>query len=341
MRPALFLLALPLLALGAPAPAPAYGIVDQWRAPGTGGWDLLSYDAPRHRLFVTRGDRVEVFDTESEALLGRIPNTAGVHGVALAPDLNKGFTSNGQANSVTEFNYDTLEIVREIPLPGQGPDAILYEPRHHHLFTFNSRSKDVTVLMADTLAVVGRIALPGAPEFAVDDGHGHIDLNIESDPGALVVIDAATLAINSTWPLTGCDGPTGLAVDRAHQRLFSACANQVMVVTSAVSGQQLARVPIGSRPDGAGYDPIRHLAFSSNGVGTLTVVGTDSHDRYTVATTVLTQPGARTMALDADTGRLFLVTAKFGSPPTATPEHPHPRPPPLPDTFTILVIAPH
>jgi DNA-binding beta-propeller fold protein YncE len=341
VRRGLFAIALPLLALSAAAHTPRYALVDQWRVPGTGGWDLLTYDPPRHRLFVTRGDRVEAFNADSGALLGRIPRTAGVHGVALAPDLNRGYTSNGLANSITEFNYDTLEVVREVALPGLGPDTIVYEPRRHRLYAFNGHSSDVTVLAADTLAVVGQIALPGTPEFAVDDGQGHIHLNIESDPGALVVIDTATLAITSSWPLTGCDSPTGLAFDRSHQRLFSACANQVMVVTSAVSGQQLARVPIGGRPDGAVYDPVRHLAFSSNGVGTLTVVGADAHDRYTVATTVVTRPGARTLALDADTGRVFLVTAQFGPIPAATPEHPHPRPQPLPDTFTILVIAPN
>lgn len=315
-------------------------VLERWQIGGSGGWDYLTLDA-LHRLFLSRGTQVDVIDTQTGKVLGTIPNTQGVHGIALAPDLHRGFVSNGRADSVTVFDLDTLKTLQEVKVPAHNPDCILYEPVGKHVFTFNGRSKDVTVLDASTLAVVATIPVPDKPEFAQDDHAGHIFVNIESDPGQMVVIDSRRLAVESTWPLPGCNSPTGLAIDRAHHRLFSVCDANVMAVTNGASGAQVAQVPIGRGPDAAAYDEKRGLVFSSNGEGTLTVVRQESADHYSVLDTVKTQAGARTMALDPVTGRVYLVTAEFGPAPAATPEQPHPRPTPLPDSFTVLVVGTH
>jgi YVTN family beta-propeller protein len=315
-------------------------VVQQWKIGGAGGWDYLTVDSA-HRLFLSRGTQVEVVDTQSGRVLGTIANTQGVHGIALAADLHRGFTSNGRADSVTVFDLDSLKTIQEVKVPGHNPDAILYEPKGKHVFTFDGRSKDVTVLDAATLAVVATIPVPDKPEFAQDDHAGHIYVNIESDPGQMVVIDSRKLTVQSTWPLPGCNSPSGLAIDRTHHRLFSVCDGNIMAVTNGETGAQVAQVPIGKGPDAAAYDEKRGLVFSSNGEGTLTVIKQESADRYSVLDNVKTQAGARTMALDPSNGRVYLVTAQFGPPPAATAEQPRPRPAPLPDSFTVLVVGTH
>jgi YVTN family beta-propeller protein len=296
-------------------------------------------DSAKKRLFISRATRVDVVSIESGKLIGSIADTQGVHGIALAPGLKRGFTSNGRANSVTAFDLETLKVIQEAKISGQNPDAILYEPSGKHVFTFNGASKDVTVLDASSLAVVATIPVPDKPEFAAQDGRGQIFVNIESEPGQMVVIDTQKLTVKSTWPLPGCNSPSGLAIDRAHRRLFSVCDGKVMAVTDAVSGKQVALVPIGEHPDAAGYDEKRGIVFSSNGEGTLSVVRQDSADRYSVVQTVPTQRGARTMALDEATGKVYLVTADFGPAPAATAEQPRPRPVLIPDSFVLLVVG--
>jgi YVTN family beta-propeller protein len=328
------------VSMAAGASAPNMAVQQHWKLGGAGGWDYLSVDA-KGRLFISRATRVDVVSVESGKLIGSIPDTEGVHGIAFAPDLNRGFTSNGRANSVTAFELDTLKVIKEAKVSGRNPDAILYEPAGKHVFTFNGASKDVTVLDASSLAVIATIPVPDKPEFAAQDGRGQIFVNIESDPGQMVVIDAQKLAVKSTWPLPGCNGPSGLAIDGAHRRLFSVCDGKVMAVTDAVNGKQVALVPIGEHPDAAGYDEKRGLVYSSNGEGTLSVVRQDSADRYSVVQSVPTQRGARTMALDAATGKVYLVTADFGPAPPATAEQPHPRPALLPDSFVVLVVGEH
>jgi len=321
------------------AAAPNMEVLQRWKLGGAGGWDYLTVDSAKQRLFISRATRVDVVSVESGKLLGSIPDTQGVHGIALAPALNRGFTSNGRANSVTVFDLDTLKVIQEVQVPGRNPDAILYEPSGKHVFTFNGASKDVTVLDASSLAVLATIPVPDKPEFAAQDGRGQIFVNIESDPGQMVVIDTQKLNVKSTWPLPGCNSPSGLAIDSAHRRLFSVCDGKVMAVTDAVSGKQAALVPIGEHPDAAAYDKKRGFAFSSNGEGTLSVVHEDSADRYTVVQSVATQRGARTMALDEATGKVYLVTADFGPAPPATAEQPHPRPALIPDSFVVLVVG--
>ena len=330
------------LVAGTAGSAPANSdlqVLQRWKVGGAGTWDYLTLDAAGKRLFVSRSTRVDVISTDSGKVIGTIPNTLGVHGIALAEDTKRGYTSNGKADSVTVFDSDSLAVIREVKLAAHNPDAILYEPVGKHIFTFNGKSKDVTVLDASSLEVVATLAVPDKPEFAVDDGNGHIFVNIESEAGQMTVIDSRKLSVIRTFPLPGCASPSGLAIDKAHHRLFSVCDGKIMVVTDADTGKQVARVPVGEGPDAAAFDPKRGLAFSSNGDGTLTVVREESADRYSVQATVPTQRGARTMALDPATGKVYVVTADFGPPPAATPEQPHPRPVPVPDTFTVLVIG--
>jgi YVTN family beta-propeller protein len=323
----------------AAAPIGKFSVLQRWKLGGPGGWDYLTLDSTGARLFISRGDHVDVVDTTSGKVMGTIPDTKGVHGIALAEDLKRGFTSNGRGDSITVFDLATLAVVKEIPVPGHNPDAILYEPVLKHVFTFNGRSKDVTVVDASSFAVLATIPVPDKPEFAVHDGAGQIFLNIESEAGQMLVIDGRQLAVKATWPMPGCATPSGLAMDRLHHRLFSVCDAKVMAVTDAVTGKQVAKVEIGEGPDAAAYDSKRELAFSSNGEGTLTVIHQDSPDKYTVVDAVKTQRGARTMALDPSSGRVYLVTADFGPPPAATAEIPHPRPALVPDTFTVLVVG--
>ncbi|MEO7205245.1 MAG: YncE family protein [Steroidobacteraceae bacterium] len=321
------------------AAASSLEVLQRWKLGGAGGWDYLTMDSAKKRLFISRATRVDVLDIESGKLIGSIPETQGVHGIALASALNRGFTSNGRANSVTVFDLDTLKVIQEVKVPGRNPDAILYEPAGKHVFTFNGASKDVTVLDASSLAVVATIPVPDKPEFAAQDGRGHVFVNIESDPGQMVVIDTQKLNVKSTWPLPGCNSPSGLAIDSAHRRLFSVCDGKVMAVTDTVSGKQAALVPIGEHPDAAAYDKKRGFAFSSNGEGTLSIIHEGSPDRYTVAQTLATQRGARTMALDEATGKVYLVTADFGPAAPATAEQPRPRPTLIPDSFVVLVVG--
>lgn len=325
----------------APGARPGMDVVQRFKLGGAGGWDYLTLDTATHRLFISRATRVEVMDTESGQVVGTIPDTQGVHGIALAPGLHRGFISNGKADSITVFDLDSLKTIQEVKIPAHNPDAILYEPVGKHVFTFDGKSKDVTVLDASKLTVVATIPVPDKPEFAVDDRAGQIFVNIETEPGQMVVIDSRTLAIKATWPLAGCDSPSGLAMDRAHHRLFSVCDDKVMAITNAENGSAVARVPIGQGPDAAAFDEKRGLALSSNGDGTLTVIHENSPDQYRVVETVKTQRGARTMALDPASGRVYLVTAEFSPAPAPTAEQPHPRPTPVPDTFTVLVVGTH
>jgi YVTN family beta-propeller protein len=314
-------------------------VQQHWNVGGSGGWDYLTLDSTGQRLFISHATRVEVVDTRTGKVTGSIDGTNGVHGIALAEDLNRGYTSNGKADSVTMFDLGTLKVIKEVPVPGHNPDAILYDPAGKHVFTFNGRSKDVTVLDAANLTVVTTLPVPDKPEFAVDDGQGQIYVNIESEPGQMVVIDSRKLTIKATWSLPGCASPSGLAIDRTHHRLFSVCDGNVMAITDGVTGKQVAKIKIGEGPDAVAFDAQRGLVFSSNGDGTLTVVHQESADRYRVAESVQTKRGARTMALDPVSGKVYLVTADFGPPPAPTAGQPHPRPVPVPDTLNVLVVG--
>jgi DNA-binding beta-propeller fold protein YncE len=329
------------LALGAApsAAAPRYHIAHEVALPGEEGWDYLAFEAGGHRLFVSHGTRVLVVDTDTLKVTGEIADTPGVHGIALAPDLGRGYISAGRANTIVVFDLKTLARLKEIKTTGEAPDAILYDAASHRVFSFNGRGRNVTAVDATTDTVLGTIALDATPEFAVADGKGHVYVNLE-DKNSLAVIDPQHLSVTSVWPIAGCQEPSGLAIDAARGYLFPACDNKVMAVVDASSGKVLGTAPIGEGVDAAGFDPATSLAFASCGEGVLTVVRAGKAGRPEVVETVKTQHGARTMALDLATHRVFLVTANYGPPPAATPEHPHPRGAMLPGTFRLLVLEP-
>ena len=336
-----FGLALLLLATavaGAVQPAPSgYRLARTIPIGGEGGWDYLTVDAPAHRLYVSHATRVEVVDTEKNAVVGAIPDTPGVHGIALVPELGRGFTSNGKAGTVTVFDLKTLAVITTVQVTGENPDAITYEPVSRRVFTFNGRSANATAIDAASAKVAGTVALGGKPEFAVADGKGRMYVNLE-DTATLVAFDARTLEVKERWPLAPCETPTGLGIDREHRRLFVGCRSKVMAVVDADAGRVITTFPIGGGVDGIAFDPASSLAFASNGEGTVTVVHEDSPEKFTLVGNVPTKPGAKTIALDAATHRIYLSTAQYGPPPSPTADNPKPRPSILPGTFEILVL---
>jgi len=315
-----------------------YHVVRRYPLGGEGGWDYLLLDPASRRLFISRGTRVVVIDADSGLVRGEIPNTPGVHGVALAPDLGRGATSNGRDQSVTIFNLRSLETMARVRTTGGNPDAIVYESATHRVFTFNGTGQNATAIDLMAGAVTGTVALGGRPEFAVAPGAGRIFVNIENT-AELVVLDARRLAVTARWPLAPCEEPTGLSLDAAHGRLFAGCSNRLMTVVDPATGRVVATLPIGGGVDGTVFDPGTGLAFSSNGEGTLTVVREVTPDSFTVVDTVPTQRGARTLALDPRTHALFLSAAEFGPTPAPTSEQPRPRPPVVPGSFVILVVG--
>ncbi|HYB65306.1 MAG TPA: YncE family protein [Steroidobacteraceae bacterium] len=334
----LCLLALvPLGAAQAAGKAPHYHITHQVSLPGDEGWDYLLYDQAGRRLFVSHGSRVLVVDGDQLTVTGEIADTPGVHGIALAPDLNRGFVSAGRAGIVVVFDLKTLARLKEIKVTGDNPDAILYDPATHRVLTFNGRGRNVTAIDAKTDEVVGTVAVDAKPEFAATDGKGRVYVNLE-DRNSLAALDPQKVAVLSTWPLAGCDEPSGLAIDTAHGRLMPVCGNKVMAVVDAASGRILGTAPIGAGVDAADYDPGTRLAFASCGEGVLSVVRIGSSGRPQVVESVTTQRGARTMALDLEKHRVFLVTADFSPPPPATAEQPHPRPSIVPGSVRLLVL---
>jgi YVTN family beta-propeller protein len=326
-----------LVASGTGVLAQDYKVVQRAALGGEGGWDYLKVDVAARRLYISRATRVMVVDADTLAPVGEIPDTPGVHGIAIAGDLGRGFTSNGRDNTVSIFELGTLKPLGRVKT-GTNPDAILYDAPTHRVFAFNGRSGDVTVIDAKAGTVVGTIPVGGKLEFAVTDGSGRIFVNVE-DKGEIVALDAREMKVTAHWPLAGCEEPTGLAIDVAHQRLFAVCSNKHMAVVETGKGRLVATVPIGDGPDGAGFDPDRQLAFSSNGEGTLTVVREISPEKFEVVQSVPTQRSARTMELDPKTHRIFLVAAELGERPSPTPEQPRPRPPALPGSFSVLVVG--
>lgn len=318
--------------------ASSYHLLKKFVLGGEGGWDLLAFDSAAHRLYISRGTHVMVVDAESGAIVGDIPNTPRVHGIAIAQEFGKGFTSNGGDASVTTFDLKTLKSLGSVKV-GQNPDAIIYDPASKRIFSFNGGSKDVTAIDAKSGTVVGTLALGGKPELAVTDERGKIFVNLE-DKSAVVEIDSRKLAVDATWPLAPCEEPTGIAMDRKQRRLFVACANKKMAVMRADTGKLVTMLPIGNGPDGAAFDSERQLVFSPNGGdGTLTVLHEESPGKFSVVENIATQRGARTLELDQHNHKVFLVTAEFGPTPEPTTERPHPRPPMVPGTFTLLVFG--
>jgi DNA-binding beta-propeller fold protein YncE len=332
------ILSLSLAAVAVAAAGPGYHVIKTYKVGGEGGWDYLTVDASTRRFYISRGTHVIVLDADSGKNVGDIPDTPGVHGIALAPELGKGFVSNGREGTVTVFDLSTLAPSGSKIKVGENPDAILYEPATKRVFTFNGRSQDSTAIDAASGKVLGTIKLDGKPEFAASDAKGEVFVNIE-DKSELTVIDPNKLEVKTKWPLAPCTEPSGLALDRKNRRLFVGCDNKMMAVVDADSGKVLATQAIGEGVDATAYDDETGLAFASCGEGVLTVVREDSPQKFSVVENVKTEPGARTMALDTKTHNVFTVTARFGPPPAATADNPHPRRTILPDTFEVLVLS--
>ena len=331
-----FALILSFAVLALAAPGSGYHVINTYKVGGDGGWDYLTVDANARRLFISRGTHVMVLDTDSGKTVGDIPGTQGVHGIALAPDLGKGFTSNGREGTVTPFDLKTLAPGEKIKA-GDNPDAILYDPATKRVFTFNGRSQDSTAIDAATGKVLGTIKLGGKPEFAASDAKGMIFVNLE-DKSELLAIDPAKLEVKSTWPLARCTEPSGLSIDRKHHRLFVGCDNKMMAIVDADSGKVLATPAIGEGVDATTFDEQAGLAFASCGQDAVLTVVKEEGAKW-VAENVPTKKGARTLALDSKTHNVFVVTADFGAPPAATADNPHPRPKALPDSFVVLVVG--
>lgn len=313
-----------------------YHLVKTLELSGDGGGDALTVDSDARRLYISRATHVAVMDADTYAMVGDIADTQGVHGVALAPELGRGFTSNGRTSTVTVFDPKTLATLATA-ITGKGTDGIVFDPASKRVFTFNGRTGTATVIdaaRAGTRGISGlTIDLGGRPEFAVADGAGHIYNNL-ADQNLLLQIDSRSRTILNRWPLEPGESPSGMAIDTQHRRLFVGCRNKLMAILDADTGKVVATVPIGEDVDDIAFDPETQLAFAANGDGTLSVVHEDAPDKYTLEENVITRKGARTMALDSKTHNIFLAAADF-DPPAAGQQ----RPTMKPGSSVILVLA--
>ena len=316
---------------------PGYHVVRRLQPGGEGGWDYLTVDGQARRLYISRSTYVMVVDIDTGKTAGSINDTPGVHGIALAPELNRGFTSNGRANTATIFDLKTQNTLGRVKT-GENPDAIVYDPTSQRVFTFNGRSKDATIFEALSGEVVGTVALGGKPEFAAADGKGKVYVNIE-DTDEVVEIDSRKASLTKRYSLKPCKEPTGMGLDAGRHRVYSGCHNRVMTVLDTETGRVVAAVPIGAGVDGNGFDPATGLAFSANGDGTLTVVDETSPGKYEVLETVPTQRGSRTMAIDPKTHDIYLPAAEFSAPAPGAAGGTRPRPIMVKDSFSVLVIG--
>lgn len=317
--------------------ASGYHLEKKVRIGGNGGWDYLEVDPATHRVFISRGTHVIVYDPDQEKVVGDIPDTEGVHGIALADEFNKGYTTNGRATTSTMFDLTSLKALGTVSTD-KGPDGVIYDPFSKRVFTFNGDGNSSTAIDAATGTVAGTVTLGGGPEFAASDRKGKVFVNLE-DKSALVKFDARTLKVENTWPLAPCASPSGLAIDAEHEILVVGCRNQLMAFVDGNTGRVIGTVPIGKGVDANRFDPATGFAFASCGDGTLTIAHEDSPGKFTPLETIQTQPGARTMAIDYSTHSVYLVTAEFGPAPAQTADNPRPRAAILPDTFTLLIYS--
>jgi hypothetical protein len=317
--------------------ASGYHLIRKVKLGGTGGWDYLEIDTNTHRLFISRGTHVIVVNPDQGNIVGDIPDTQGVHGIAFANEFNKGFTTNGRTSDSTVFDLTSLKVLGNAKTD-KDSDAVIYDPFSKRVFTFNGDANTATAIDAASSKVVNTFPLGGGPEFGASDGKGKIFVNLE-DKSSLVKFDAKTLKIENTWPLAPCESPSGLAIDSDHEILIVGCHNKLMAFVDGNSGKVLGTVPIGQGVDANRFDPVTGYAFASCGDGTLTIAHEDSATKFSLVETIQTQRGARTMALDYSTHTVYLVTAEFGPAPAATEDNPRPRPAILPDTFTLLIYG--
>jgi YVTN family beta-propeller protein len=316
-----------------------YSIIKKIQLPGTGGWDYLTVDEAGARLFLSHSTIVQVIDLKTGQLAGTINETPGVHGIAIAQDLNKAFISEGRSASVKVINLQTLAVIADVKITGQNPDAIMYDQFSKKVFVFNGGSANATVLDAGTNEVVATIALEGKPEFPASDGNGKLYVNIE-DKSLISVIDVKTFKVEKSWPIAPGEEASGLALDNETHRLFAVCSNKLMVVVDALDGHVVTTLPIGSGCDGVKFDPGMKRAYSSNGEGTMTVVQELNKDSFKVLENFTTMSGARTLAVDTKTHHIYMPAAEYNPAPAATTENPQPRRTPKPDSFFVMDIAP-
>lgn len=327
-----------LTVLALPLAAQQYHVAHSYTLGGDGGWDYVARDTAGHRLFIARQNRIMVVDPATGALQAEIPGINGAHGVAFAYAAGHGFATSGRDSSVVMFDLKTLQVLGRTKA-AEDADAIAYDAATNHVFTFNGDAGSSSVIDVVTGKTIGSVTLPGKPEFGVSAGDGKLYVNIE-DKAEVAEIDAATMKVTRAWPIAPCQSPTGLAIDRAHHRLFSGCRNGVMAISDAAAGKLITTVAIGQGVDACRFDAGSQLAFASNGDGTLTVIHEESPDKFTVVATDPTKRGARTMEIDERTHRVFTVSADFGPAPAPTAERPRPRPPVLLGTFVLLELDP-
>src|SRR5579863_3960479 len=322
-------------ASGAP-PESSYRLLKKLTLGGEGGWDYFEVEPGTGHVFIPRGSHILVVDAQGKQVAD-IPGVKGAHAIVFAPELKRAFLSTD--GTVTILDLGTMKVAGEISLNGKDPDAILYDASVKRVFTFNGGgSKDATPIDAESGKVLGSVPLGGKPETAQADGAGHVYVNVE-DKNRIVAFDAKTLKVLNTWPVSPCEEPAGMAIDVAHQRLFTGCHNQLMAVVDYTNGKVVASIPIGKGIDANRFDPGTGFAFASCGDGTITVAHEDSPDKYSVVQTIQTQRGARTMALDTKNHNVYTVTAEFGPPPPATKQNPHPWPTIISKTFTLLIFS--
>lgn len=318
---------------------PEYRFLGEIPVAGDTGWDYLSIDAAARRLYVTHGTHIAVIDLDAQKVVGDIGDTPGVHGFAVAQDLGRGFSSNGGESKVSIVDLESLGTVSKVATQ-ENPDAVVYESGHQEVYAFNGRGHSATVIAATSGEVVATIPLPGKPEFAAaDPAAGRVYVNIE-DKSEILAIDTAAHKIVSTWPIAPGESASGMALDAANHRLFVGCDNKLMLMVDSTSGKVVASVPIGAEVDANAFDPQLHLAFSSNGEGSLTIAREDSPRKLSVVQTVQTQKSARTMALDPNTHRVYLAAATLVPVSKPAPGEPRHRPATVPGSFKILVYGP-
>lgn len=319
------------------ATAQNYKVSKKINVAGDEGWDYLAVDNVNQHLFVSHGSVVNVVDLATDKTIATIPDTKGVHGIAIANDLNKAFITDGKDNAVTIIDLTTFALIEKVSIAAQKPDAVLYDQFSQKVFTFNAKSNDATVLDAVSNKVIKNIPLGGKPEFSVTNTKGLVYVNIE-DKSQIKTIDATTLNVTATWSIAPGDEPSGLAIDLENNRLFSVCGNNLMVVVDAANGKVITTLPIDDGCDGVSFDAKKKLAFSSNGIGNITVIKEKDANSFVVQEVVKTQKGARTIALNKATGKLYLSTADFGPKPEPTTENPKPRASIVPNSFVVLVV---
>jgi DNA-binding beta-propeller fold protein YncE len=319
------------LVVAAQAAAPGYKLEKTIAIPTDGGWDYVTVDAAGRRVYVSHANQVEVIDADTFELKGQVSDTKGVHGIAVAPALNRGFTSNGKADAVSVFDLKTLKTLETVKT-GKNPDCILFDPASARVFAFNGGSKSATAIDAAGSTVAGTIDLGGQPESAVADGAGHVYVNCE-DTAEVLKLDSKALKVLDRWSVAPAKLPVSLAIDTANNRLFVGCRSKSLLVLDAANGKTVATLPIGDRVDAGAFDPETKLAFCSCGDGTVTVVKQEGADQYVVEETVKTRPGSKTMALDPKTHRLWLPGAEY------KPATGGGRPTPVPGSFVVMVFG--